>query len=164
MTIYVPKSDSIQVHGSGVYKEGNNKYYIIPSTGKSLEIKIISFNKGKETFEKREFRILNIQKPFASINNKTGKITLSKDELATSKIEYYIPQFVGKLGKVGKFRYQINDKNPTMNYGDEFNKSVKEKIYSMKSGDIVIIDNLNFNPELQTVDLKKVEELVVYIK
>lgn len=52
LTIYVPKSDSIKVSGSGVYKEEENKYYIIPSTGNTLQIKIISFIKGKETVEK----------------------------------------------------------------------------------------------------------------
>lgn len=164
LTIYVPKSDSIKVSGSGVYKEEENKYYIVPSTGNTLQIKIISFNKAKQTVEKREFRILNIGKPFASIKNKTGKTTLSKEELATSTIEYFIPQFVMKLGKVGKFRYQINDEKPLVNYGNEFNKSVKEKIYNMKSGDVMIIDELNYNPELQSVDLKKVTELIVYIE
>lgn len=164
LTIYVPNSDSIKVSGLGVYKEQKNKYYIIPAVGTSMEITIIKFSKGKEIVEKREFRIVNIDKSFASIENKIGKITLSKEELANSKIEYYIPLFVMKLGKVGKFRYQINAEEPMVNYGDEFNKSVKEKIYNMKSGDIMIIDNLNFNPELQNVDLKKVAELVVYIK
>lgn len=164
LTIYAPNSDSIKVSGLGVYKEQKNKYYITPAAGASMEITIIKFSKGKEIVEKREFRIVNIEKPFASIKNKIGKMTLSKEELANSKIEYYIPQFVMKLGKVGKFRYQINAEEPMVNYGDEFNKSVKEKIYNMKSGDIMIIDNLNFNPELQNVDLKKVAELVVYIK
>nr|WP_314493158.1 GldM family protein [uncultured Chryseobacterium sp.] len=164
VTIYVPKSDSIKVIGAGIYKERENKYYIVPSTGNTLQIKIISFIKGKETVEKREFRILNIGKPFASINNKTDKITLSKDELAGSTIEYFIPQFVMKLGKVGKFRYQINDNEPMVNYGNEFNKPVKEKICNMKSGDVMIIDELNYNPELQSFDLKKVVELVVYIE
>ncbi|MDF2551923.1 MAG: hypothetical protein K0R77_1198 [Chryseobacterium sp.] len=164
LRIYVPKSDSIKVSGSGVYKEEENQYSIIPVTGNTLQIKIISFVKGKETVEKRDFRILNIGKPFASINNKTGKITLSKEELSTSKIEYFIPQFVMKLGKVGKFRYKINDEEPMVNYGNEFNKSIKEKIYNMKSGDIMIIDELNYNPELQSVDLKKVAELIVCIE
>lgn len=164
LTIYVPQSDSITVSGLGVYKEGENKYSIAPSTGTSMEITIISFVKGKEIIEKREFRIVNLEKAFASIGNKIGKITLSKEELATSKIEYFIPQFVMKLGRVGKFRYQINDEEPTVNYGDEFNKSAKEKIYNMKSGDSMIIDNLNSNPELQNVDLKKVTELVIDIK
>lgn len=164
LTIYVPQSDSITVSGLGVYKEEKNKYSIAPSTGTSMEITIISFVKGKEIIEKREFRIVNIEKAFASIGNKIGKITLSKEELAISKIEYFIPQFVMKLGRVGKFRYQINDEEPTVNYGDEFNKSAKEKIYNMKSGDSMIIDNLNSNPELQNVDLKKVTELVIDIK
>lgn len=164
LTIYVPKSDSIKVNGPGVYKEEENKYYITPTTGTSLEIIITSFINSKQAVEKREFRILNIEKPFASIKNKTEKITLSQEELATSKIEYFIPQFVMKLGKVGKFRYQINNEEPTVNYGDEFNKSAKEKIYNMKSGDRMIIDELNFNPELQNLDLKKVAELVVYIE
>jgi len=164
LTIYVPQSDSITVSGLGVYKEGKSKYYITPSTGTSMEITIISFVKGKEIIEKREFRIVNIEKAFASIRNKIGKITLSQEELATSKIEYFIPQFVMKLGRVGKFRYQINDEEPTVNYGDEFNKSAKEKIYNMKSGDSMIIDDLNSNPELQSVDVKKVEKLVIDIK
>ena len=164
LKIYVSKSDSINVSGPGVYKEEENRYYIVPSTGNTLQIKIISFNKSKETVEKREFRILNIGKPFASINNKTGKIILTKEELATSTIEYYIPQFVGNLGKPGKFRYQINDEEPMVNYGAEFNKSVKDNIYNMKSGDVMIIDELNFNPEMQNIDLKKVTELTVYIE
>ena len=163
LTIYVPEADSIQVKGTGVFKEKKNEYYITPFTGTSLEITISSFTKGKVRTEKREFRILNIGSPFASINNKTGKIILSKEELATSKIEYYIPQFVIDLGKVRKFRYQINHEEPLINYGNKFNDSVKEKIYRMKSGDIMIID-LNFDLELETVDLKKITELEVHIE
>lgn len=41
---------------------------------------------------------------------------------------------------------------------------LKKKISNMKSGDFMIIDELNFNPELQNIDLKKVTELIVYIK
>lgn len=164
LTIYVPNSDSIKVSGTGVSKEGNSKYGIIPGAGKSLDITITSLINGKELIEKREFQILNIDKPFASIGNRTGQITLSNEELANSTIKYFIPQFVIKLGKVGKFRYQINNKEPTINYGDEFNKHAKEQVFNMKSGDFMIIDELNFNPELQNIDLKKVEKLVVYIK
>lgn len=164
LRIYVPKSDSIKVSGSGIYKEEENKFYIIPSTGKTLQIKIISYCKGKETVDRREFRILNIGKLFASINNRTGKITLSKDELAGSVIEYYIPQFVGKLGKVGKFSYKINNGNPMINYGSTFSKYAKDRIYTMQSGDSMVIDHLNFHPEMEIVDLKKASELVVYIE
>lgn len=75
--IFVPNSDSINVSGIGVYKEAENKYYIIPTLGTSLEIKITNFLKGKETIEKKEFRILNIEKPYASIGKKIENITLS---------------------------------------------------------------------------------------
>lgn len=163
LTIYVPKSDSIKVSGIGVKKESENNYSITPTIGTTLKITITGFFKGKEVIEKREFRIFKIDKPFASIGNRTGEITLSNKELADSKIEYFIPQFVYKLGKVGKFRYKINDEESVVNYGDEFNKSAKEKIFKMKSGDYMVIDELNFNPELQSVDLKKVTELKVLI-
>ncbi len=164
LTIYVPKSDSIKVSGPGVYKEGENKYSIVPGTGSSMAITITSFIEGKKITDKREFRILNINNPFTSINNKIEKITLSREELANSTIEYLIPQLVLKLGKVTKFRYQINEEEPMINYGDKFSRLVKEKIFNLKSGDHMIIDELSFGPELQSIDLKKVTQLKVYIK
>lgn len=164
LTIYVPKSDSIKVNGPGVYKESESKYSIIPGIGSSMEITITGFIKDKAITEKREFRIVNINNPFASINNKIEKITLSKEELANSKIEYFIPQFIMELGKVAKFRYQINEEEPMVNYGDKFNKAAKEKIFNLKSGDYMIIDKLSYGLELQNIDLKKVTELKVYIK
>ena len=129
-----------------------------------MEVTITGFIKGKVITDKREFRILNINNPFASINSKIEKITLSQEEFADSKIEYFIPQFVIKLGKVAKFRYQINEEEPMINYGDKFNKPVKEKILNLKSGDCMIIDELSSGLELQNVDLKKITELKVYIK
>ncbi|MDR6463932.1 GldM family protein [Chryseobacterium sediminis] len=164
LTIYMPESDSIKVSGSGVYKEGENKYFIIPGTGSSMEMTITGFIKGKAITDKREFRILNINNPFASINNKIEKITLSKEELADSKIEYFIPQFIMKLGKVSKFRYQINEGEPMVNYGDRFNKPVKEKIFNLESGDYIIIDELSSGLELENIDLKKITPLKVFIK
>lgn len=164
LSIYTPKADSISVNGVGVAKEGKHKYSITPSIGNSLEISIVSYFKGKATHEKQKFRILNIEKPFASINREIGKITLSNEELANSTIEYFIPKLILKLAKVGKFRYQINDEEPKIKYGNKFNKSARKEIYRMKSGDSIVIDELSFQPELQTVDLKKVEKLVVIIK
>lgn len=164
LTIYVPNSDSIKVSGTGVSKEGNSKYGIIPGAGKSLDITITSFINGKELIEKREFQILNIDKPFASIGNRTGQITLSNEELANSTIKYFIPQFVIKLGKVGEFKYQINNEEPVINYNEEFNESAKERIFKMKPGDYMIIDELRFNTESQNSCLKEVTKLTVYIK
>ncbi len=164
LTIYVPKSDSIKVSGPGVYKESENKYSIVPGIGSSMTITITSFIRGKKITDKREFRILNINNPFTSINHKIEKITLSREELANSTIEYLIPQLVLKLGKVTKFRYQINEEEPMINYGDKFSRLVKEKIFNLKSGDYIIIDELSSGPELQNIDLKKATELKVYIK
>ncbi|WP_343660389.1 hypothetical protein [Chryseobacterium sp.] len=164
LTIYVPKSDSIKVSGPGVYKESENKYSIVPGIGSSMTITITGFIRGKKITDKREFRILNINNPFTSINHKIEKITLSREELANSTIEYLIPQLVLKLGKVTKFRYQINEEEPMINYGDKFSRLVKEKIFNLKSGDYMIIDELSSGPELQNIDLKKATELKVYIK
>jgi len=164
LTIYVPKSDSIKVSGVGVQKESENNYSITPTIGSSLEITITGFFKGKEVIDKRKFRIFNIRNPFASINGKTGEITLSKEELANFKVEYFIPQLVIQSAKVGKFQYRINEEKPMINYGEEFNEVPRKKIFEMKSGDSMIIDELNFNPELLTVDIKEVTKLKVFIK
>lgn len=164
LTIYVPQSDSIKVSGIGVQKHSENNYSIVPSFGTSLEIEITGFFKGKEIIDKREFRILNIDQPFASIGNRIESITLLKEELVNSTIKYFIPQFVINLGKIGRFRYQINDEESEINYGEEFSKSTKERIYKMKSGDSIVIDDLHFNFEPPNVDLKKVTKLTVHIK
>ncbi len=164
LTIYVPKSDSIKVDGMGVQKESENNYSITPSLGSSLEITITSFFNRKKVIDKREFRILNIDKPFASIGNRIELISLSKEELANSVIKYVIPQFVINLEKIGKFRYQINGGASEINYGEEFSTIAKEKIYKMKSGDSIVIDDLRFNLEPPNTDLKKMTELKVLIK
>ena len=164
LTIYMPNSDSIKVSGPGIYKERESKYFIIPTAGSSAEITITGFRKGKKIIDKREFRILNINSPFASIDNKIEKISLSKEELANSKIEYFIPQLVMELGKVSKFRYQINEEKPTLNYGNSFDPIAKKKIYNLKSGDYMMIDELSSGTDLQSVDLKKVIKLMVYLK
>lgn len=164
LKIYVPDADSIHVAGNGILKISEGNYNIIPSTGKTLELEITSYKNGIKSIEKRQFRILQIQKTFVSINGQTGKITLSKNELLLSRIEYFIPQFIIQLAAVGKFTYKINDDEAFTNIGETFNENAKEKILQMKTGDSVIIDNLNFNPELQSIDLKKPEKLIVTIK
>lgn len=164
LTIHVPNSDSIQVSGTGVKKKNKNNYSITPSVGTSMEITVTGFFKGKKSIDKREFRILSIDKPFASIGNRIGQITLSKEKLADSRIKFFIPQFVIKIPNVEKFQYQINNEEPAINYGEEFNESAKEKIFKMKSGDYMIIDELSFNTKFQNSCLKEVTKLTVYIK
>ncbi|WP_231433699.1 GldM family protein [Chryseobacterium sp. Leaf313] len=38
LNIDIPQSDSIQVSGAGVKKDGKNRYSIVPTTGTTLEI------------------------------------------------------------------------------------------------------------------------------
>ncbi|GEM_PF-3525686 len=164
LNIDIPQSDSIQVSGAGVKKEGKNLYSIIPTTGTSLEITITGFIKDKIIADKRKFRILNIGRLFASINNQTILINLTNEELAHSKIKYFIPQLVYELPKVAKFHYRINQEETMVNYGEEFNHYVKEKIFKMKSGDSIIIDNLSFDNEQPNIDYKKANALKVIIQ
>ncbi|WBV59444.1 GldM family protein [Chryseobacterium camelliae] len=164
LTIHVPNSDSIQVSGTGVKKKNENNYSVTPSVGISMEITVTGFFKGKKSIDKREFRILHLDKPFTSIGNRIEQITLSKEKLADSRIKFFIPQLVINLPNVEKFQYQINNEKPAINYGEEFNESAKEKIFKMKSGDYMIIDELSFNTEFQNSCLKEVTKLTVYIK
>lgn len=164
LIIDIPQSDSIIVNGVGVKKEGKNIYSIIPTTGTILEITITGFIRGKVVVDKRKFRILNIGRPFASINNQTKQINLTTKELAHSKIKYFIPQLVYELPKVGKFRYQINQEKPLINYGAEFSQSVKDKIFKMKPDDSIVIDQLSLENEQPNIDYREVNPLKVIIE
>jgi hypothetical protein len=164
LNIDIPQSDSIQVSGAGVKKEGKNRYSVVPTTGTTLEITISGFIRDKVVTDKRKFRILNIGRPFASINNQTIQINLTNEELALSKIKYFIPQLVYELPKVGKFHYQINQEESLINYGEEFNQSAKDRILKMKSGDSIVIDELSLENEQPNIDYKKVNALKVIIQ
>ena len=166
MTIFVPGADSIQVSGIGfqVQKVEKNKYDITPGGGKSLEIEIIGFFESKEVIEKRQFRILNIGIPHASIDYKIGKIKLSKEEVLTSTIEVFFPQLIFEAPTVKSFLYQINEEEPVTIYGNKFDKMALEKIGKMKSGDSILIDNIKAFRELPNVDYSKIKELKVYIE
>lgn len=166
MTIFVLGADSIQVSGIGfqVQKVEENKYNITPGVGITLEIKINGYFKGKEVIEKRQFRILNIGIPHASIDYKIGKIKLSKQEVFESTIEVHFPQFIFETPIVKSFLYQINKEEPVIIYGNKFDKMAIEKIGKMKSGDSILIDNIKAFRELPTVDYSKIKELKVYIE
>lgn len=164
LKIDIPQADSIKVNGMGVKKEGENMYYIIPTTGSILEITITGYVKDKIITDERKFRILNIGRPFASINNQTIQINLTSEELALSKIKYFIPQLVYELPKVAKFHYQINQEEPLINYGEKFTQSAREKIFKMNAGDSIVIDELSFDNELPNVDYKKANALKVIIQ
>lgn len=164
LNIDIPQSDSIQVSGTGVKKEAKNRYSIIPTTGSTLEITITGFMRREVFIEKRKFRILNIGRPYASINNQTKQINLTTKELANSKINYFIPQLVYELPKVGKFGYQINQEESLINYGEEFSQSAKEKIFKMKPGDSMVIKELSLENERPNIDYKEVNPLIVIIE
>ena len=164
LSIDIAQSDSIKVSGTGVKKEGENLYSITPTTGSILEITITGFIRGKVVVDRRKFRILNIGKPFASINNQTKQIKLTNKELAYSEIKYFIPQLVYELPKVGKFRYRINQEEPLINYSEEFSQSAKEKIFKMKPNDSIVIDQLSLENEQPNIDYKEVNPLKVIIE
>ncbi|APY06833.1 hypothetical protein BWZ20_00325 [Winogradskyella sp. J14-2] len=164
LTIYVPNTDSIKVSGIGLHKIDNNEYYISPGQGLTMEITIVGYIKGQEIIDKREFRILDIQKPYASIHKYFGNVTLSKEKLASSKIKPHIPQFVLELPDVYSFEYQINNQKRLFNEGNTFNDVAKKQIYNLKKGDSVLIDNVKLVTDRPNVDRAKIIELKVYIE
>ena len=164
LTIYFPNADSIQVNGLGVQKTDENKYYIAPGSGTKVEITVIGFINGEELMDKREFRILDIQKPYASIHNSYGKITLSKDKLANATIKVHVPQFVLELPEIESFQYQINKEQSSINSGNNFSELVKKKIQNLKKGDSLLIDNIKLITDKSNIDRAKISELKIYIE
>ena len=164
LTIYVPNADSIKVSGLGIGQTDENKYYIAPGLGTKAEITVIGYINGEELIDKRQFRILDIEKPYASINNNYGKITLSKDELANSIIKAHIPQFIIELPEILSFEYTINEQQTLINNGNEFNNIAKEQIYNLRNGDSMVIDNVKLVTDKPNIDRAKIIELRIYVE
>jgi len=162
LTIYMPDVDSTKVNGIGLHKIEKNKYYITPGLGTKLEITIVGYRNGNEIIDKREFRILDIQRPYASIHDNFGTVILSKKTLAYSKIKTHIPQFVIELPETKSFQYKINDQHPILNKGNTFNKTAKEQICNLKKGDSVLINNVKLKTDTPNTDRKAIIELKIY--
>ncbi|MBW8362706.1 MAG: hypothetical protein K0M56_11040 [Kaistella sp.] len=164
LTIYMPNMDSIKVTGRDIHKVGENEYYIAPTLGLTTEILVTGYHNGKQFTDRREFRILNIQKSYVSIHEDYGNVRLSKEELAASKIKIHIPQLVIALSEVESFEYKINKHDWIINEGAEFGHFAKEQILNLTKGDSVVIDKIKLVTDQPNIDRKKSIELKVYIK
>ena len=176
MTIFVPGADSIKVSGIGISttdstkvfemrikKFDENIYGFTPGRGDKMLMSIFSFLNGKESFEKREFRIFNIQSPYTSINGQIIQIKMSKESLAQSKIEMLIPQLIFEMPKVKNFSFKINDGESYFVERNLFDLTAKEKILNLKIGDVVLIYDVQID-YINSGRMKNLKELKIYIE
>ena len=97
ISIAVPNAKSSTVSGLGV-KEENGKYYIVPGQGKEVIVTLeIILEDDSKVVEEHVFRIKNLKKHIARINNKNCQnciVLMKKEELKDAEISFYLEDFL----------------------------------------------------------------------
>ena len=149
ISIAVPNAKSSTVSGLGV-KEENGKYYIVPGQGKEVIVTLeIILEDDSKVVEEHVFRIKNLKKHIARINNKNCQnciVLMKKEELKDAEISFYLEDFLYdflKL-KVTSFDLFVSNKNKFHIEGNKITDEVYNKLIKLKKGKEILIYNIEF--------------------
>ena len=139
ISIAVPNAKSFTVSGLGV-KEENGKYYIVPGQGNEVIVTLeIILEDDSKVVEEHVFRIKNLKKHIARINNKNCQnciVLMKKEELKDAEISFYLEDFLYdflKL-KVTSFDLFVSNKNKFHIEGNKITDEVYNKLIKLKKG------------------------------
>lgn len=147
ISIAVPNAKSFTVSGLGV-KEENGKYFIVPGQGNEVIVTLeIILEDDSKVVEEHVFRIKNLKKHIARINNKNCQnciVLMKKEELKDAEISFYLEDFLYdflKL-KVTSFDLFVSNKNKFHIEGNKITDEVYNKLIKLKKGKEILIYNI----------------------
>lgn len=149
ISIAVPNAKSFILSGLGVYKK-TDKYYISPGQGNEIVVTLeIILEDDSKVVEQHVFRIKNLKKHIARINNKNCQnciVLMKKEELKDAEISFYLEDFLYDFLnlKVTSFDLNINNKKKFHIEGDRITDEVYKEIEKLKKGKEIIIYNIEF--------------------
>ena len=149
ISIAVPNAKSFTVSGLGV-KEENGKYYIAPGQGNEMIVTLeIILEDDSKVVEEHVFRIKNLRKHIARINNKNCQnciVLMKKEELKDAEISFYLEDFLYdflKL-KVTSFDLLVSNKKQFHIEGNKITDDVFNELIKLKNGKEILIYNIEF--------------------
>ncbi|UPQ80496.1 hypothetical protein M0M57_06565 [Flavobacterium azooxidireducens] len=149
ISIAVPNARSFTVSGLGV-KEENGKYYIVPGQGNEMVVKLeIILDDDSKVVEEHFFRIKNLKKHIARINNKNCQnciVLMKKEELKDAEISFYLEDFLYDFLnlKVTSFDLYIHKKKKFHIEGSKITDEVYKELLNLKKGKKILIYNIEF--------------------
>lgn len=149
ISIVVPNAKSFTVSGLGL-KEENGKYYIAPGQGNEMIVTLeIILEDDSKVVEEHIFRIKNLKKHIARINNKNCQnciVLMKKEELKEAEISFYLEDFLYdflKL-KVTSFDLLVSNKKQFHIEGNKITDDVFNELIKLKKGKEILIYNIEF--------------------
>ena len=149
ISIAIPNAKSFTVSGLGV-KEENGKYYIAPGQGNEVIVTLeIILEDDSKLVEQHVFRIKNLKKHIARINNKNCQnciVLMKKEELKEAEISYYLEDFLYDFLnlKVTSFDLFISNKKKFHIQGNKITDEVYNELIKLKKGKEILIYNIEF--------------------
>jgi hypothetical protein len=149
ISIAIPNAKSFTVSGLGV-KEENGKYYIAPGQGNEVIVTLeIILEDDSKLVEQHVFRIKNLKKHIARINNKNCQnciVLMTKEELKDAEISYYLEDFLYDFLnlKVTSFDLFVSNKKKFHIQGNKITDEVYNELIKLKKGKEILIYNIEF--------------------
>ena len=149
ISIAIPNAKSFTVSGLGV-KEENGKYYIAPGQGNEVIVTLeIILEDDSKLVEQHVFRIKNLKKHIARINNKNCQnciVLMKKEELKEAEISYYLEDFLYDFLnlKVTSFDLFISNKKKFHIQRNKITDEVYNELIKLKKGKEILIYNIEF--------------------
>lgn len=149
ISIVVPNAKSFTVSGLGV-KEENGKYYISPGQGNEVVVTLeIILEDDSKVIEEHVFRIKNLKKHIARINNKNCQnciVLMRKEELKDAEISFHLEDFLYDFLnlKVTSFDLFVSNKKKFHIEGNKITDEVYNELLNLKKGKKILIYNIEF--------------------
>lgn len=147
ISIAVPNAKSYTVSGLGV-KQENGKYYIAPGQGNEMVVTLeIILEDDSKVIEEHVFRIKNLKKHIARINNKNCQnciVLMKKEELKDAEISFHLEDFLYDFLnlKVTSFDLFVSNKKKFHIDGNKITDEVYKELLNLKKGKKILIYNI----------------------
>ncbi len=147
ISIAVPNAKAFTVSGLGV-KEENGKYYIAPGQGNEVVVTLeIILQDDSKVIEEHVFRIKNLKKHIARINNKNCQnciVLMKKEELKDAEISFHLEDFLYDFLnlKVTSFDLFVSNKKKFHIEGNKITEEVYKELLNLKKGKKIFIYNI----------------------
>ena len=155
LTIRVPNAVSVNVEGKKIRHIKNDSYLYTPRSRQSSIVVHAKFNNGKETHDTVNFVVKDVERWVALVNNRQGRVRMTKKELKEAVFSVKMPDFRYKHKiEIHEFSVLVPGQPGIRVKGNRLNKKAKECIERTELNKEVYI--LSFNCSLEGVRLGRI--------
>lgn len=167
--IHMIGMDSLTANHESVKKVlDGDKFIIRPGKEDLIKLKIKGYKNDNIITVDKEFRVIDVIRPYGSVNGEFKSLTIEKSKLLEAHVECVLPNILyypEYQFAVYKFSFELNGGETFENLGDTFEEKFEKMILDLSQGDqIYIFDIRAIHKGSSSIKLKRPEPIQIFIE